>query len=1058
MDWEQADASDKIRMTCSCPYYADGMFCKHCWAAILCLDQEGVGAGIPGSRKPKLIHEVFSEFIEKANRRESRFGPTSSAPKAKQWLKELRSLQGDDFKSGASGRASSTFASLKNTRTAFYILDIEESRTTGDVVIDFYHQETLKSGLIGAVKHLRVSRNDIPLYSSSIDRELMSLLLAYPNPSRYPGYYISPTSTQAKSYIPMEIQKDLLEKLTRTGRLYRSPLNYGEFRLDDDSNGAQPLRLDEEDPLKLVLSVTKRGAYFDLDGFLVRKGERIPIVEPALCLRTGWVVFDDRIVRLEATDHFDWIAKLRNTGFYSIPEQDGDELVEALAVLPNCPPIEWPEELRWKQEKVTGSPIVVFTAPPINSSTRGILADLRFTYSDQTISITDKSTTLLDKPNRRMIQRDIDFERISLEKLSSIEGMAPAPSEHSKTYPFRIFPNQLTAIVHEINAWGWRVEAYGKLVRPPAEFKIQVSSGVDWFDLNAKVNYTESFSLTLPALIVALQRGENLIPLGDGSLGMLPTDWLKKYAPLAQMGAQTQDGFRFNRSQGAILSAWVSTEAEAMSDPEFLDLMHDISKLGKLKPKSPSRSFRGELRSYQKEGLAWLDFLKRLSFGGILADDMGLGKTIQVLAHLEAEYVNKSSRPDRPSIVILPKSLLFNWQQESMRFTPKLRVLAYTGQSRSTLLNEIPHHDLVLVTYPILRLDFNELKKFDFHYVIADEAQAIKNAESLSHKACCLLRGTHRLAMTGTPVENSIEDLFAMLDFVSPGLLGSSVRQRMSQAATHGKLDTSALDQLAQALKPFILRRTKGQVLKDLPEKTEKILHCELSAQERKHYVELRDHYRDHLRGEIERRGLARSKIVILEALLRLRQAACHPGLIDKKRIGSESAKVETLIAQLQSVISEGHKALVFSQFTSFLDIVEKKLKSEKIRFRRLDGKTGAEERRQRVAEFQENPTLKIFLISLKAGGVGLNLTAADYVFILDPWWNPAAESQAIDRTHRIGQKNKVIAYRLIAKDTVEEKIVELQESKRALADAIITADASLLRKMTAEDIEVLLS
>jgi SNF2 family DNA or RNA helicase len=364
----------------------------------------------------------------------------------------------------------------------------------------------------------------------------------------------------------------------------------------------------------------------------------------------------------------------------------------------------------------------------------------------------------------------------------------------------------------------------------------------------------------------------------------------------------------------------------------------------------------------------------------------------------------------------------------------------------------------VLVTYPILRLDFNELKKFDFHYVIADEAQAIKNAESLSHKACCLLRGTHRLAMTGTPVENSIEDLFAMLDFVSPGLLGSSVRQRMSQAATHGKLDTSALDQLAQALKPFILRRTKGQVLKDLPEKTEKILHCELSAQERKHYVELRDHYRDHLRGEIERRGLARSKIVILEALLRLRQAACHPGLIDKKRIGSESAKVETLIAQLQSVISEGHKALVFSQFTSFLDIVEKKLKSEKIRFRRLDGKTGAEERRQRVAEFQENPTLKIFLISLKAGGVGLNLTAADYVFILDPWWNPAAESQAIDRTHRIGQKNKVIAYRLIAKDTVEEKIVELQESKRALADAIITADASLLRKMTAEDIEVLLS
>jgi SNF2 family DNA or RNA helicase len=342
--------------------------------------------------------------------------------------------------------------------------------------------------------------------------------------------------------------------------------------------------------------------------------------------------------------------------------------------------------------------------------------------------------------------------------------------------------------------------------------------------------------------------------------------------------------------------------------------------------------------------------------------------------------------------------------------------------------------------------------------VIADEAQAIKNSDSLSHRACCLIKGKHRLAMTGTPVENSADDLLSILDFVSPGLLGRGTRARLSRAATHGKLDAAALEEMSKALKPFILRRTKAQVLKELPLKTEKVLHCELSPPERKSYEELRDYYREHLRGEIEKRGLAKSKIIVLEALLRLRQAACHPGLIDKKFKDLESAKVETLIAQLEALASEGHKALVFSQFTSFLDIVGAALAKKKIDFERLDGKTPQEARRERVARFQQPDTAKVFLISLKAGGVGLNLTAASYVFILDPWWNPAVESQAIDRSHRIGQKNKVIAYRLIAKGTVEEKIIELQHSKRELADALITADASLLKKMSAQDIELLLS
>jgi SNF2 family DNA or RNA helicase len=296
------------------------------------------------------------------------------------------------------------------------------------------------------------------------------------------------------------------------------------------------------------------------------------------------------------------------------------------------------------------------------------------------------------------------------------------------------------------------------------------------------------------------------------------------------------------------------------------------------------------------------------------------------------------------------------------------------------------------------------------------------------------------------------------MDFVSPGLLGKNAREKMSKAAEHGRIDVVALEQLANAMRPFILRRTKGQVLKDLPEKIEKVLHCELSVLERKRYVELRDYYREHLRGEIEAKGIGKSKLLVLEALLRLRQAACHPGLLDKKALSDESSKTDTLIAQLNSVVAEGHKALVFSQFTTFLDIVEAKLAEQKISTVRLDGKVSADDRRERVTRFQSDASLKVFLVSLKAGGVGLNLTAADYVFILDPWWNPAAESQAIDRTHRIGQKNSVIAYRLIAKDTVEEKIVELQQAKRDLAAAILSADENLIKGLTAGDVEMLLS
>ncbi len=346
------------------------------------------------------------------------------------------------------------------------------------------------------------------------------------------------------------------------------------------------------------------------------------------------------------------------------------------------------------------------------------------------------------------------------------------------------------------------------------------------------------------------------------------------------------------------------------------------------------------------------------------------------------------------------------------------------------------------------------LRDHRFDYAILDEAQAVKNASSESAKAVRLLKADHRLALSGTPVENHLGELWSLFEFLNPGLLGSASVFRLGTGNRAPDPDARAL--LARALRPFILRRTKQQVARDLPEKQEQTLYVEMEPAQRKLYDELRDHYRQTLLARVERDGINRSKIQVLEALLRLRQAACHPGLLDKDKADGPSAKLDALLPQLAEVLDEGHKALVFSQFTSLLALLKRKLDAEGIAYEYLDGRT--RDRAARVERFQNDPDCTLFLVSLKAGGLGLNLTAAEYVFLLDPWWNPAVEAQAIDRAHRIGQTRQVFAYRLIARGTVEEKVLELQRTKRELADAVITADNALIRDLGREDLELLLS
>jgi SNF2 family DNA or RNA helicase len=430
---------------------------------------------------------------------------------------------------------------------------------------------------------------------------------------------------------------------------------------------------------------------------------------------------------------------------------------------------------------------------------------------------------------------------------------------------------------------------------------------------------------------------------------------------------------------------------------------------------------------------------------------MGLGKTVQVLALL---LDHASTRTERhPSLVIVPKSLLFNWLHEIRRFTPQLSAVEYVGTNRAELVETLARHDVVVTTYGTLRRDIAILKDIPFDYVVLDEAQTIKNASSQVAKASRLLQARHRLALSGTPIENHLGDLWSIFEFLNPGMLGrSSVFKLLSSDSR----DSESQKALASGLRPFVLRRTKQEVATELPEKLEETIYCQMDDDQRRKYDELRIHYRQSLLGLVRQQGLEKSTMHVLEALLRLRQAACHPGLLDPNLNDHPSAKLDVLCPHLEELIEEGHKALVFSQFTSMLAIVRKQLDRRGIPYAYLDGKT--RQRKRVVDQFQNDPAVPVFLISLKAGGLGLNLTAAEYVFLLDPWWNPAVEAQAIDRAHRVGQTKPVFAFRLICKDTVEEKILELQAKKRTLADAILDTDQRVLSDMTTEDLELLLS
>jgi SNF2 family DNA or RNA helicase len=585
---------------------------------------------------------------------------------------------------------------------------------------------------------------------------------------------------------------------------------------------------------------------------------------------------------------------------------------------------------------------------------------------------------------------------------------------------------------------------------------IYISSHTDWFDAKVDIIFGDQ-KVSVAEVKKALANKQQFVQLNDGTLGILPEEWLKKYSLLFRVGEGRADKLKLSRYHLSVIDELYENRNEEELTIELEEKYSRIREFDKIKEIEAPQNLQPILRPYQVAGYQWLNYLNEVSWGGILADDMGLGKTVQALSFLQHYYEEHDG--DLRALVVCPTTLIYNWENEIKKFTPSLEYYIHHGSVRNRNIEELKKHHVIITTYGTLRSDIKIFTQIPLDYVILDESQAIKNPASKVTKAASLLHAKNRLCMSGTPLQNNTFDIYAQMNFLNPGMLGSMEFFRQEFAIPIDKFgETEQKEHLKKILYPFILRRTKEQVAKDLPEKTETVLFCEMEHEQRKIYDAYRNEFRARIMGTIEEQGIQRSQLTILQGLMKLRQICDSPAILnEQEKFENHSIKLDELAREITENIGN-HKALIFSQFLGMLALIRQKLEQQGVKYEYFDGSTSAPDREKAIQAFQNDEETRVFLISLKAGGVGLNLTAADYVYIVDPWWNPAVEQQAIDRTHRIGQTKNIFAYRMICKDTIEDKIMQLQEKKRLLAKELISDDATFVKALSREDVEYLFS
>lgn len=1147
---------------CTCPRFAEGVFCKHLWATLLDLQQdEGGGPGASADDLSKLRPRQ-----PKARKRDATAAPTRSAEP--EWIGRLSLLRPPTY-----DRSTGTQQVFPAQRQICYVVLPRLSSRHGGLVVDLRQRTAIASGWSKS-KALKIGPDTLESLADPADRELCALILGGSMVTEYDDDRYSSERSHATYRIAIGAQRALLKRLIATGRCF---IDTGE----DEDRIERRLQWDDDRPWVLWMVGTEVEDQLVVKTQLRRGEKHWAIDAPQVILGgiDGLVIGDGKAAPFDDRDAFRWVTQFRED-FRSdvdgakpirVPMSDVKRFLDRLYMLPQLPEIELPAGVGREELHVDPVPHLDLFSPTSPGGRQVLSGNVKnqlaarvwFDYGGQRVNPaqpgrfvpvtpppdehddvvmeepepedkavadepgvptvpssdvdadTDAQGDNIDAPPPAgvLMRRQLRAEREAIGTLATL-GLRQVGSDtgDALSLPLR----QMPVAVAELSSLGWVISADQQSLRVAGPPSLTISSGIDWFELRGNLKYqTEDgreLEVPLPEILAAARDGRNMITLGDGSTGLLPEQWLSEHGLLTALGKLEGDHLRFKASQAAMLDALLDErELTAVDDP-FRRARERLRRFEGVQPLAPADAFRGSLREYQCQGLGWFGFLRWFGVGGILADDMGLGKTIQVLSMIQARHhgvaghadqaaecatdgqTPADSSPSRPSLIVVPRSVVFNWVDEAEKFTPELRVMAYTGADRQAQRDAFDDHDVIVTSFGLMRRDIEELRQYRFDYVVLDEAQAIKNPTSQSAKAARLLDSNHRLALTGTPIENHLGDIWSIFEFLNPGMLGANARfndlMRAPQGGArngpsmnggdngegeNGEVDTAGggksgrvetLRQVAASLRPFILRRTKQQVLRDLPPKTEQTLLCQMDPEQRKVYDDLRRYYHGALMKQLDASGaIAKDAsamggrgggFMVLEALLRLRQAACHPGLINEQQADHPSAKLDVLLDRLADIIDEGSKALVFSQFTSMLSLVKPRLEERGIKYCYLDGQT--RDRKGVVEKFQTDESIPLFLISLKTGGLGLNLTSAEYVFILDPWWNPAVEAQAIDRTHRIGQTKPVFAYRMICEDTVEQRISELQQRKRDLAEAIVGGEENVLRNLSREDLERLLS
>lgn len=713
-----------------------------------------------------------------------------------------------------------------------------------------------------------------------------------------------------------------------------------------------------------------------------------------------------------------------------------------------------------------------------NPSVAGMAPDLEvilgFRYGDLVMPSRDETSAVEAEPYTRTIADT--GQSVWVKRTWEQEGQLRrflSNLQPSRTLADRFFFNDeaaLDAIYYTCSedSSDWEITGleqlkYYRVQKEPVSLKALLTLKKDSFnfEFDLQAISPQGTVLNFGQVIEAVFKNRNYLKMEDGSFVRLPVPVL--LAVLKGVGASKEPVRPLY--QALPIAHLLETQGiEIEASESFKEFIQKLRNFKELEPMPVPDSFTGTLREYQREGYNWLSFLREYGLAGILADDMGLGKTIQALVLLLSHHKNGSKRS--PSLVVAPTSVVYNWLAEADKFSPKLSTALFLGRERGELLQRLKKGapnlpDVIFTTYGIIRRDYEQLKEVQFDYLILDEAQNIKNPESVGAVASKSLKALHRVCLSGTPVENRLKELWSLFDFLMPEFLGNyrEFNDTFERPIEMGIGESG--QKLRKIVHPFIMRRLKSQVEKELPPRTDIVSQCEMDDEQRALYLDVLDECRQKVFGEIASRGFGRSQISVLAALLRLRQVCCDPRLLknrDEKASTPASAKLASLLEMIAEIVDSGHKILVFSQFVEMLSLIKTELEKQKYTYEYIDGQVPAKERLERVNKFNEDASIPIFLISLKAGGTGLNLTGADYVIHYDPWWNPAVENQATDRAHRIGQTRHVFNYKLITRGTVEEKIIALQQKKKELADLVIGGDESIAKELTREDLEFLFS